>query len=76
MLHATLDIINSIQTNMDKGLFSCRIFLDLKKAFDTVDHNILLGKLQYYGFRGIINNWFSSYLSERKQTTEIDGTSL
>ena len=71
--HATLDIINSIQTNMDKGLFSCGIFLDLKKAFDTVDHNILLGKLQYYGFRGIINNWFSSYLSERKQTTEIDG---
>jgi len=69
--HAILDIINSIQTNMDNGLFSCGIFLDLKKAFDTVDHHILLDKLQYYGFRGIINEWFSSYLSDRKQTTEI-----
>ena len=40
--HAILDIINAIQTSMDKGLFSCGVFIDLKKAFDTVDYNILL----------------------------------
>ena len=58
---------------MGKGLFTCGALLDLRKAFYTIDHNILLGKLQYYGFRGITSTWFSSYLSDRKQTTEIAG---
>lgn len=40
--HAILDIVNTIQENMDKKLISCGIFLDLKKAFDTVDHSVLL----------------------------------
>ena len=52
-------------------IFSCGVFIDLKKAFDTVNHNLLLDKLNYYGFRGIVNQWFSSYLSNRTQTTEI-----
>ena len=55
---------------MDKGLFSCGIFIDLKKAFDTVDHSILLNKLEH-GIRGIINNWFQSYLTDRIQTVQI-----
>ena len=64
-----IDIVNTIQTNMDKRLFSCGVFIDLKKAFDTVDHAILLDKLNDYGFHGIINKWFSSYLQDRTQTT-------
>ena len=70
--HAILDTVSAIQKNMDKGLYSSGIFIDLKKAFDTVDHNILLNKLNHYGFRGIINNWLKSYLSNRTQTTKIE----
>ena len=69
--HAILDIVNAIQSNMNNRMFSCGIFIDLKKAFDTVDHSILLQKLYHYGFRGIINDWFRSYLTDRFQTTEI-----
>lgn len=71
--HAILDIISSIQNNMDHKLFSCAIFIDLKKAFDTVQHSILLRKLEFYGVRGLVNDWFGSYLSNRNQTTEING---
>ena len=70
--HAILDIVNDIQSNMNRRLLSCGIFIDLKKAFDTVDHDVLLDKLNHYGFRGIINSWFSSYLKKRTQTTEVD----
>ena len=68
--HATLDIVNAIQANMNQGLHSCGVFIDLKKAFDTVDHNILLDKLNF-NFRGLISQWFSSYLNNRTQTTQI-----
>ena len=50
-----------IQSNLDAGLYSCGVFIDLKKAFDTVDHTILLCKLSRYGIRGIMNDWFASY---------------
>jgi len=53
------------------GLMSCGIFIYLKKTFDTVDHKILLRKLDHHGFRGITNIWFSSYLQGRTQTTQI-----
>ena len=69
--HAILEIVNDIQSNMNQRLLSCGVFIDLKKAFDTVNHDILLDKLNHYGFRGIINDWFSSYLKNRTQTTQV-----
>jgi hypothetical protein len=55
---------------MDKKLYLCSIF-DLKKVFDTVDHSILLRKLQHYGIRGTVNEWFSSYLIDRYQVMQV-----
>ena len=60
-----LDIVNAIQSNMNAGKFSCGVFVDLKKVFDTVSYGILLQKLAHCGFRGLINDWFTSYLQER-----------
>ena len=57
---------------MDAKAFSCGVFIDLKKAFDTVDHSILIHILDFYGFRGITNVWFRSYLQDRTQITVID----
>ena len=54
-------------------MFVWGVFADLQKAFDIVDHNILLHKLLHYGIRDIANCWFSSYLSNRKQLVTING---
>ena len=50
----------------------CRVFIDLKKALDTVDHEILLKTLRHYGIRGIANDWFKSYLTNRMQYVSIN----
>ena len=55
----------TIQENMDKSLFSCSVFIDLKKAFDTVDHKVLLHRLDYYGFHGVISGSSYMYLDGR-----------
>ena len=70
--HAIVDIVSAIQCNMYKRLITCGIFIDLKKAFDIVNHQIFLNKLNRYGFCGIINNWFESFLCNRSQTLEIN----
>ena len=72
--HAILCILDKIQSAIESGLFSCGIFLDLSKAFDTVNHSILLDKLDHYGIRGVAKDWFSSYLRNRKQFVSINNT--
>ena len=71
--HALINLTENISQALDEGYIGCGIFVDLQKAFDTVDHEILLSKLDYYGIRGISNNWFKSYLSNRKQFVSING---
>ena len=69
-----LHLTNSWLANMDKGLINGVVFLDLKKAFDTVDHTILLSKLERCGVRGTPLRWFQSYLFQRKQVCKINNT--
>ena len=66
-------IIDKIQKAIENKCYSCGISLDLTKAFDTVNHLILTQKLECYGVRGIVNDWFKSYLSNRKQFVSIGG---
>ena len=73
--HALLSIVEEIRKNLDNKTFSCGVFVDLEKAFDTVNHKILLKKLEFYGVRGVANNWFSSYLANRKQMVCLQGAS-
>ena len=69
---ALLSSTNEWLFNMDRGLLSGVIFLDLKKAFDAVDHHILLSKLELYGIKGISLKWFKSYLSGRNQICSVN----
>ena len=57
---------------MDRGFVNAVVFLDLKKAFDTVNHAILLSKLQAYGIRDSANQWFCSYLRNRMQACLVN----
>ena len=72
---ALITIIETIKETIDNKKYGCGIFIDLRKAFDTVNHEILLNKLDHYGIRGTALNWFKSYLFNRKQYVFHNGVS-
>ena len=69
--NALIDITKKIRSALDKGIFACGIYIDLQKAFDTVNHSILMDKLEYYGIRGVPKMWLESFLIGRHQFTHI-----
>ena len=71
--HALIDVVEYIYKSLDDNKFVFGVYIDLKKAFDTVDHDILLAKLEHYGIRGNALKWFESYLSNRQQYTYANG---
>ena len=70
---AIVDLQSQLVNNIENKLFSCSIFHDFSKAFDTVNQNILLGKREHYGFRAIVFSWFKSYSTNRTQVVTIKG---
>ena len=70
--YASLELIDRIMNDIENRNISIAIFLDLSKAFDTLDHKILLHKLNYYGIKNTEYKWFSSYLENRTQYVEIN----
>ena len=60
-------MLEDIKNNLDSNNFLCGVFIDLEKAFDTVNHNISIKKLDFYRICGTSNCWFRSYLSARSQ---------
>ena len=64
---ALLDLVEEITTSLEQNKYTIGVFIDLKKAFDTVDHDILCKKLHFYGLHGVAQEWIQSYLEKRKQ---------
>ena len=71
--NAVLQICEQLSESCDKKQLNCAVFIDLRKAFDTVNHDILIRKLQFYGVRGIPLTLINSFLTGRKQYTLVKG---
>jgi len=69
-----IHIINKISSSLDENKITAGVFLDLSKAFDTIDHRILLSKLHHYGISGLALKWIQNYLTNRKQFVHVYGT--
>ena len=74
--HALIDINEKVRNALDSKYYACGVFVDLKKAFDRVNHTILLDSLKHYGVRGLANNWFKSFLQDRYQYTNFKNIAL
>ena len=72
--YAIIDLLDQVTSAIENGKYTIGVCIDLRKAFDTVDHSILLKKLQFYGIRGVPLNWLKSYLCNRKQFVLYNGT--
>ena len=68
-----IDLVDEISSHLDKSNYVLTLFLDLSKAFDTVNHSILLSKMDFYGIQDLENHWFKSYLQKRKQRVFVNG---
>ena len=73
--YALIQLYDKLSDAIDKGNVTLGLFIDLSKAFDTVNHDILLAKLEFYGVRGVALEWFESYLSCRSQFVQYNGYS-
>ena len=62
-----INLINDVIKSIDKGMVNIGIFIDFKKAFDTINHTILFKKLEHYGVQGVPLQWFKDYLADRFQ---------
>ena len=70
--HVLVNITENIRKALDSGNIGCGVFVALQKAFDTIDHQILLAKLNQYGIRGVSSDWFKSYLSNWNRYVSLD----
>ena len=71
--HSLISITETIRKTLDNNKYGCDVSLDFRKAFDTVNHSILLQKLEHYGIRDEAYSWFNSYLTDRRQYVHLNG---